>query len=455
MNKYKISASKNQKKYTIILKAEDLYTAKERIHMEWYSILGVEEFYHNDINWTKVVFEWDKNWVEKKAKIVWTDIFKIYTRLRKDLWYNITKIYFEEEPDKSEENLTKILNELNAEYRIYQDLNSKRNKKIKVTEDGEENSEIDSFYLKKELDNTHKLIEFVLLKIWKVLDNKEVTNLSPEQREKLKNVYNSIIKVKKTTNISKLREVWELALMKVWQIELKLLEETKSKEAKDFLWETNKLLKKIWSDKHFIDKSSDIWYKFKNKFSSFFWFFDWMFSWTKKQDLDKKSYSYVKNLLVIKKYKQRLRKNDKKMLKNILAMTFPFWDRSSIRDDILLERKVLKQNITLLNAKNKARTYSYTTIKKWYKKMFERLIWVFDFSKKYLFFTMLFYSIFLIIYIPFSFYFTELQFWIDAVFLALILVIIYLYLLGSRTIFTILFNFTLLQFLLLFSLINF
>jgi len=65
----------------------------------------------------------------------------------------------------------------------------------------------DNFYLKKELEETYKLIEFVLKKIQNLLSNNSPISLDSEQQEKLNTIYNSIIKFKKSTNISKLKEI--------------------------------------------------------------------------------------------------------------------------------------------------------------------------------------------------------------------------------------------------------
>ena len=42
MNKYKVSVSKGQKKYSIIVPAASQEEARERAHKEGYSILGIE-----------------------------------------------------------------------------------------------------------------------------------------------------------------------------------------------------------------------------------------------------------------------------------------------------------------------------------------------------------------------------------------------------------------------------
>jgi hypothetical protein len=73
--------------------------------------------------------------------------------------------------------------------------------------------------LKKELDETYKFIDYVLSKLGHLLERPD-TFISPEQRDILHKVYNSIIQFKKTTNIAKLKEIGELALLKIGEIEL-------------------------------------------------------------------------------------------------------------------------------------------------------------------------------------------------------------------------------------------
>jgi len=61
--------------------------------------------------------------------------------------------------------------------------------------------------MKKELDETYKLIEFVLKKMRGVIENSQFYDINPLQKEKLKEIYNSIVKIKKSTNISKLKQI--------------------------------------------------------------------------------------------------------------------------------------------------------------------------------------------------------------------------------------------------------
>jgi hypothetical protein len=99
---------------------------------------------------------------------------------------------------------------LEEQYKYFK--NTKK-EKLKEVEEKEKNKiidknevNVDNFYLKKELEETYKLVNFVLKKLSKLLiENKyDLDNL---KKEKLQNLYNSLIKIKTSTNIAKLKEV--------------------------------------------------------------------------------------------------------------------------------------------------------------------------------------------------------------------------------------------------------
>jgi hypothetical protein len=61
MPKYKITASKSQKKYTFVLNAENEKLARERIHNDGYSILESELFNESNIKRNTFIFKAEKN----------------------------------------------------------------------------------------------------------------------------------------------------------------------------------------------------------------------------------------------------------------------------------------------------------------------------------------------------------------------------------------------------------
>ncbi len=458
MQSYKISVSKNGKKYTIVFKAENETIARERVHKEWYYILSIEEVKTKDVIGNVFLFTAYNNvWELKHWKIVWDDIFKIYVKLRKNLEYNVISLFSEADKDLIQEEKDKIIKNLTDEYNIYYLSIKKEEKsnKIKQTtfiekkEDKEK--EKDNFYMKKELDEIYKLIDLVLLKLQNLLSWESKIDLDAEQKEKLKNVFNSILKFKKSTNISKLKEIWELALIKIWKIELDDVEKKHKDNSKMLLKQTNLLLKKIWSKESFIEKNKDIAYivkTFVHNIKSFLFF-------KNKDDelekIDKHSHSYIKNKLFLKKYKEKLRENNIYIIKHLISFIFS----SEKRLDMLIRRTVIKQNITLFEAKEKGIWFSYTSIKKWFWKITNYISDFFEILSSYLFSVIFIYTIFFILYINIVYYYNIGNSNYDWMFYFLVIFLLYLLLHLSKNIVLIILNFVILFFIIIFWVVNF
>jgi hypothetical protein len=134
----------------------------------------------------------------------------VYLKLKDGMGYNIIKLYSDLDTEKSDDHKKNILLELGEQYKYFKNTKkeklreSKENEKNKVVDKNEIN--VDNFYLKKELEKTYKLIDFVLLKLSKLLTENKY-NLSDLKKEKLKNLYNSLVKIKLSTNLVKLKKV--------------------------------------------------------------------------------------------------------------------------------------------------------------------------------------------------------------------------------------------------------
>lgn len=466
MQKFKIVASKSNKKYNLILSAASESDARERIHKEWYSILSIKPFEWNEVVGAKFTFHINSGGKVKKGVIVWEDIFKSYVKLRKDLWYDVVYLYPEgDEAYLDDEKKKRIVHDLEQGYKIK--VLSKEPKVVKKpSTDAKETQDIDkSFYLKKELEQTHELIENVLTKLNPIITLQKDYWLSPEKIEKLKNIYNNIVKLKKTTNISKLKEIGELALIKIGDIELQSLEKEKTKASKTLLKETNVLLKKIGSWKQFRSKERDINYILTSFFSQFKKnVASSIGSWKESKEkikgevIDKESYSFLKTLLLLEKYKEKLKDNNKNLLQNIAIVALPFGKNIEKRDKILLKRKVIKQNITLLKAKKQGSIWSYTSIVKGYNKIFD-LIWeLLQSISRVLLYVVVFYSFFFVAYltlIKFWYSFWDFSFnyqWILYFLIVLLLVILWTV---SRGVIMFFINVVFLSFICIFSIVNF
>ena len=385
MPKFKISVSKNQKKYSIILNADSDVLARKKVHSEWYSILSVEEINEDKIEGHKFIFEAvDKDWNIKKWKVVANDPFKVYVKLKEGLWYKVKFLYSQTEENKSEWIKLDIVKHLEEQYNLY---NSRKSKNISEENQKKDNKlekkNLDNFYMKKELDDTYRLIDFVLIKLKHILDNVKENEISLEKKVKIQNIYNSIRKLKKTTNIAKLKDIWEKALKKIWEIELSIVEKNKDKNSRKYLKETNKLLKEIGSKESFIEKDKDINYIINNfiKLAK-----EKLNSLKKikkeKKEIDKESTSYWKTKLLIQKYSEKQKEINKEIFKTYFRIFKP-WEKEKL-EDLEIKKQVVKQNLIILKAKQTGKIVSYTKIIKWYNYFIELLLLLFKILNTYI-----------------------------------------------------------------------
>ena len=451
MPNFKISVSKENKRYTIIFKAENEAVARDRVHQEWYSVLGVEEISAVESVWNIFIFEAYKNWQIKHWKIAWDDIFKVYVNLVRNLEYDVFSIYNEKDKDLPIEKKEKILKELKEEYAFLQKW--KRQDKLdelreKIKKEKGEALNLNQFYLKKELEDTNKLIVHVLKKLESMILWNSAVKLTQEQKIKFEAIYNSIIKLKKSTNISKLKEIWEVALQKIWKIELSQLEDTKDEQNRELLKETNKLLKELGSKDRFIEKDRDLWYQFKQ-------FIDYLKTFLEKKEeenkenvevIDKESHTYNRTKVILSKYEEKLVENNIFILKNL----FKILSDSDLRELTFLKRSILKQNIFLLKSRLKWKVVSYVLISKWIFGFFWFFTQTLEFLRKNLFYIMFIYS--LIFLFSFSF---NLEINFNWLLFFIYLSFIYILLSLSKNLFFLVLEFALFWFIVILWVINF
>lgn len=456
MPNYKLNLSKNQKKYSIVIKAENETDLKEKVHKEWYSILSVELIDKLKVEWNKYYFKWLKDWAEKSWIIIWKDIFKVYLRLKKFFWYEIIEIYPEWDKDVSKEEKQKILRVLQDSYEIYNKNLSKKTKIIKDYENEKtslnQNTNFDKFYLKKQLEEIHSFIEFVIEKIDNLLKDEKI-KLSIDEEVELKNYRNNIFVLKKTTNIEKLKEIWEKTLLKIWEIELIRLEKEKDKYYRDLLKWTNKMLKTVWSQKQFIEKSRDIKYQVTNFFKNLIEQLKPDESEVEEEKnnnfIDKKSYSYLKTSILLMKYKNRLRKNNIEIIKNFYLFFLPFM-KNDKKENLLIKKKVILQNISILKAKLWWKRFSYTKVKTAYDKFISVFL---DF------FISLRNTIFVVIYIYIICFLIYINLWLEInfnwIYYFIYLLLFYFFMLLTRGVLTLTLNIVFFYFIIIFWIVNF
>lgn len=239
------------------------------------------------------------------------------------------------------------MHQLEYGYEIYQ--------KNHKQEDSREKEAEREFYVKKQLDETHKLIESAIKKAEYIFTKKEEFKIDSETLHKLQKIYEKLIHLKGSTNLAKLKEIGEVALSKIGELELRFLEEQKDEGTRALLKETNALLKKLGSDKHYIEQDRDIKKQFKilvNDSLEKIKRSPKKISKIKKSKQEGISYDDIKTEMILKKYEAKLKENTEKIKKK-LPIFINFISENEEKDDLLIRRKVINQNIKLLRVKKR------------------------------------------------------------------------------------------------------
>ena len=129
MQKYKVSVSKNQKRYALVISAENDIQAKERVHKEWYSVLSIEKIDDEALWGSQFIFVVETEGNIKNGKVVGEDIFKIFVKLKKELWYNVLSLYHSSKEWISDEEKHDIIQELEEQYHFYFEKENKKTTK--------------------------------------------------------------------------------------------------------------------------------------------------------------------------------------------------------------------------------------------------------------------------------------------------------------------------------------
>ena len=457
MQNFRVEVSKWVKKYNLLRRSETDSLLRQELHKEWFAILSIQVIDTVVVSWNKFYFEiLQTNWDIKIWTISSNDIFLAYLKIKEDLKYNLKYIY----PDKdtSLEEKENIIHDLEEQYKIYLILNKKELKKIddSLNEKIKVNTEIDisNFQMKKELDNAYKIIDKVLLKLRFFLELEINEYLTLEKKEKLKEVYNVILRLKNTTNIAKLYEIWELALLKVWEIELKILEGKKDQKISELLKETNKLLKQVGSKTHFLEKDKDLNYILQNILKSIIVYLKFNKNETLK--IDKTSNVYLKTKLLYNNYDNKLKDLDKIIIQNLYIFLIPTPTNREKRYEYLIRKKILKQNLMILKSRLNWSVFSYIKIVKWYNYFVNLILIIIGFFKNYLLFISFIYSILFIFPLVLNYFkLVDISFNFNWLFYFLFINISFILLNFSKWLITLIINIVILFFIFILWVINF
>lgn len=357
----------------MIVSYVDEESAKENLHAQGYSIIEIQNTTPPSSQWTGTFFYFTAIiWgVEKSWKIFSDDIFRAYVKLIDDLKYDVQKIY--SNPDATIEEVIYTTAKIKESYLEYKKKELERPKaELKEEEKARKNME------KKGVDTVEKgagVLEREVLK-YQTIINRVVQKLEnfvefhahifwEERTNTLKELLLALKQLRKSTNINKLKIIWEASLVKIGSLELEISESLHVKEREEFLKQTNQLLKDLWSSKQIGGNFENA----KEKLKVFFWEVFWQDETeeviTQEVGINK-NYLYWKNLRDYSIYKEKLKEVQKELFSSI------FWNRDK-RRKLLLKKKLILQNISIIQSRIEKKKISYTRIVKgisYYNKAF-------------------------------------------------------------------------------------
>lgn len=357
---YKVVAAINGKKVELTAKFDSVEIARETLHKDGYSIIEIHETtapadITNGVFYFEIVHQWQK----KSWKIQSDDILKAYRKLVDELKYQLISI--STTPDATEEDKAYTTAKVREAYDEYKKRNIEIEKEKPVEKKNEATESTDQdWFLAREVKKYQAIISTVYNKM-EVFINTHTEALGEERISKIKELLPVLRQMRQGSNIDKLRIIGEASLIKIWELELELLAINKNLERSQFLKETNTLLRDLWSNRRIWNDFSVARKKISQIFQDIFSSSEAENTKPPVQRADTGSFIILKNLRELSLYKERLAVTKKEILRSL------FWN-SAKRKRLILKKRLIEQNIQIIESRISKKTFSYTKLAKgiWY-----------------------------------------------------------------------------------------
>lgn len=351
---FQATCSKWNKKLTLNLSGNDIEHARGILHSQWYSIIEIHEISGVDLNnGNFFYFDAKVSWILQSWKIQSTDIFKSYKKLTEDLKYDVIYIYTNEwMPEEAKKIITAKVKD---GYRLYKEsigenIDEQNEAKWK-TQDQIDLQEISGEVL-REIEKYSKIMDSSIEKIQNLFLKYHET-ITPEQKRTLEDLENSFVQTKSIKNIWKIASTIEHWLKVIWEVELTLLKAGMTDEKQKFLDETNALLKEVWS-KDRVESQEKKENSLEYKINNFFVNKNKVTDVVEKKDVN--SFIYFKNKRELDIYKNKLNSTEIDIFKALFTLQL-----TQLRK-LILRRKLISQNIEMIDNRLNNRVISYTKI---------------------------------------------------------------------------------------------
>ncbi len=336
--------------------------------------------------WNTNFFFFDANvsGLTKTGKIQSDDIFKAYRKLTEDLWYTIIYIYTNDGMGEDQKKI--ITAKVKDGYDLYRQSLWIDGWFQKQKTEKESDLVGISPQILKEIEHYTDIIDATVEKIQNLF-LKYHNTLTSEKRLELENIEMNLVQAKWLSNIWRLKNIVEQALTLIWALETQLVQWGMQWEKKKLLDETNNLLKQIGSSER-LDTTSenDILRKITNFFENL-QKKDTAPVEEQKKKVDTNSFVFYRNLRELNIYTENLKITKKKIFFALISFQFNDLKR------LFLKKKLLIQNITIIDNRIHNRNISYTKVIKWAEYYFEIIFLFFEKISDILLYTLFLYTL--------------------------------------------------------------
>jgi hypothetical protein len=360
---FQATVAKNNQKVTLSLEQGSKELAREYLHSQGYSILSLEEKMWDvgDTQKTKSFFFVVRiGGQEKKWQIHSSDILRAYKKLTEDLSYEVQSIY--EDALSTEEEIAYSTARAKEAYLELRERSTEPAVILKK-EDGLKEGAVGGItILEKEVLKYQLLLEKIYNKLTELVVEHSAVFWG-DRSARITMLASAIKQARQITNISKLKIIGEEALLKIGALELEITGAEHEENKKKFIAETNALLRGIGSKSRISPWLSALTWKLQT-------LKDEIFSTSSIEPVavetkDKSSFTYFKNLRELSLYEQSLKLLKKEIrslfIKEIATLSFI---KSEKMKKLLLKKKLLEQNISILQSRVSGGRFSYTRIVK-------------------------------------------------------------------------------------------
>lgn len=352
--------SKWNKKLTLSLTASTIEEARSILHKQGYSIIEITESINSTVvnEWNFFFFDARVNGVLQSGKIQSDDIFKAYRKLIEDLKYDVIYIYTIAWMPEDQRRM--ITAKVRDGYKMYLESVGGNIDDLKPKTQTEAEVEGFSVSVLKELEKYVKIIDDTITKIQNLLIKNHAI-ITPEQKSLLERIELELVQIKWMRNVGKIQSTLEDALKHIGAVEVEILKKGMIQEKEKFLQETNALLKGIGSSDKILteeQKQATVENQLKSLFGKIFSKGKEITasSAVEQKKIDTNSFIYYKNKRELDIYKKSASKNDAAIIKALFSFQFSRVKR------LLLKRRLLQQNIQIIDNRLNNRNISYTKI---------------------------------------------------------------------------------------------